>query len=436
MLSLSLAFLLSACASVDEVENNYTKTKEIKERYSLFDLKKEKENKATIVLAFSGGGARASALSYGILEELQNTTIKINGEDVVLGDEIDLISSVSGGSFTSAYYGLYPDDFYTKFKDDFLYQDISDELFSLIVNPINIFSNIKRVDRAKFYYKENIFGDATFEDINKKDGPFIMINASDISTGLRFSFIQEYFDLLCSNVNDYPIADAVTASAAVPILFEPITLKNHNNCDFSFKDVEKLDNETLSIQTKETLDSVEAYFDKDYNKYIHLVDGGITDNLGLLAIYDFLELSGFHKKIETIKNKRNKDIIIISVDASTNPELNIGSSIENPSITQTLNSITDIQLHRYNYATKKLFIDSIDKWSNEVSINNDNYNIEPHFIDINFGNTLNEEDKYFFNQVPTDMSLEKETIDRIIKEARQQLKNNESFKKAINNIKD
>ena len=60
-------------------------------------------------LAFSGGGTRASALSSGILEALRDDTINLNGHERRLLDEVDIISSVSGGSFTAAYFGLFGD---------------------------------------------------------------------------------------------------------------------------------------------------------------------------------------------------------------------------------------------------------------------------------------------------------------------------------------
>ena len=60
-----------------------------------------------IIVTFSGGGTRAAALSYGVLEYFRETKIKVNGELRRLIDEIDVISSVSGGSFTAAYYGLF-----------------------------------------------------------------------------------------------------------------------------------------------------------------------------------------------------------------------------------------------------------------------------------------------------------------------------------------
>ena len=63
-----------------------------------------------------------------------------------------------------------------------------------------------------------------------KGSPLVLINASDLGYGVRFSFVQNYFNLLCSDISDYPVARAVTASSAVPILFEPVVVENYQDC--------------------------------------------------------------------------------------------------------------------------------------------------------------------------------------------------------------
>jgi NTE family protein len=141
-----------------------------------------------------------------------------------------------------------------------------------------------------------LFHDATLADLIGPDRPMIVINASDLAYGIRFSFIQEYFDLLCSELADYPVADAVAAASAVPVLFNPIGVKNYDTCGnmqllgvselHSAEEFYKCDNLPLVIRQLET------YGDKDKRKYIHFVDGGITDNLGLRAISDVLAESG------------------------------------------------------------------------------------------------------------------------------------------------
>ena len=80
------------------------------------------------------------------------------------------------------------------------------------------------------YYRQSLFGDATFADLMRRDGPLLLINTSDLGQGVRFSFVQEYFDLLCSDLSNFPLAGAVTASSAVPVLFDAVVVENFAGC--------------------------------------------------------------------------------------------------------------------------------------------------------------------------------------------------------------
>ena len=78
-------------------------------------------NRPFVLLSFSGGGTRAAALSFGLMEELRK--VKYNESDGTerhLLDDVEIISSVSGGSFTSAYYALFPESFFDDFPKAFL----------------------------------------------------------------------------------------------------------------------------------------------------------------------------------------------------------------------------------------------------------------------------------------------------------------------------
>ena len=85
-----------------------------------------------IVASFSGGGARASALSYGVLQELARTPIVWEGRQERLVDELNIINAVSGGSFTAVYYALYGDRIFQDFETRFLRKDWETELRSRI----------------------------------------------------------------------------------------------------------------------------------------------------------------------------------------------------------------------------------------------------------------------------------------------------------------
>src|SRR4029077_2751468 len=72
-----------------------------------------------VIVTFSGGGTRAAALAYGVLEALRDTTIQWRGRSRALLDEVDVISSISGGSFPAAYYALRGRQIFDEFPDKF-----------------------------------------------------------------------------------------------------------------------------------------------------------------------------------------------------------------------------------------------------------------------------------------------------------------------------
>ena len=72
-----------------------------------------------------------------------------------------------------------------------------------------------------------MFHGATFKDLATRGRPLIAIGATDINYGNPFIFTQEFFDVLCSDLYQFPLARAVAASNGFPGLFSPVTLTNH-----------------------------------------------------------------------------------------------------------------------------------------------------------------------------------------------------------------
>jgi hypothetical protein len=192
-------------------------------------------DKPFVLLAFSGGGTRSAAFSFGLMEELRlvEYTAK-DGSKRKLLDDVEIISSVSGGSFTSAYYALFPERFFSEFPDRFLYRDIEMGLILRLFNPYIwfslAFSDFSRIDMADEYYNQTVFEGKTFADLLKKPQgsvPFLVLNATDISINHRFEFTQDQFDLLCSDLSGVTLSRAVAASSDFPVAFAPLTLNNY-----------------------------------------------------------------------------------------------------------------------------------------------------------------------------------------------------------------
>jgi NTE family protein len=280
--------VLQGCASVYKPQNGKITHVNDNRGYRLVQMRHGDYGDHLIFLAFSGGGTRAAALSYGVLQELRDTRVNSRDLRVRLLDEVDSISAVSGGSFTAAYFGLFGDKIFTDYEKVFLRQSIQSTLIRKLFDPEywwrSVFSAFDRTEMAIEYYDNQIFEKKTFADFLTQRGPYIEINATDLGGGTRFSFNQAYFDLLCSDLGSFSVARAVTASSAVPLAFPKVVLQNYAGaCNLGDSHlIQFLDKQgDGDPRMRELKERVNYYRNRKANPYIHLVDGGIADNLGL-----------------------------------------------------------------------------------------------------------------------------------------------------------
>ncbi len=197
---------------------------------------KSQEN--LVVLAFSGGGTRAAAFSYGVLEFLRRTEVVAkNGAKFRMLDAVDMITGVSGGSFTALAYGLYGDKLFADYEQRFLKRDVQGELIARALNP-GYWGDLSstgwgRSELAAQLYDEILFNNATFGDLDRGDGPFIVASATDISSGGRVPFNQNLWNVMCADLNAVKLSRAAAASSAVPVVLSPVTINNYGGtCNF------------------------------------------------------------------------------------------------------------------------------------------------------------------------------------------------------------
>ncbi len=425
--------LLSGCASYGVIDNDEQTGAVSTHSYSIKTQQGRRETgNIFLTLAFSGGGTRAAALAYGVMQELRDTTVVVKGHRHRLLDEVDTISSVSGGSFTSAYYGLYGDRIFEDYEQAFLRRNVEGSLIRGLFNPLRWFSRSGRTEMAIKYYEKHVFGHATFADMQRQGGPLILINASDLGYGVRFSFVQEYFNLLCSDISTYPVARAVTASSAVPVVFNPVVLENYRSCksqkpEWLLAAKKRAANDP---QLSQIVEGLESYYKEDKRQYAHFVDGGITDNLGLRAPYEIVTISGGGKShLKKSGFSHPSSVVFISVNASTDPAPDMDSSRKQPSIKETISAVSGTQLHRYNTDTLVLMDKSLTRWARELS--KGGKRVKPYFVQLGIKGVRQSEEFNYLNQIPTNFSLSDEQVDRLIKAGRELLRNNPDYKRFL-----
>lgn len=372
-------------------------------------------------------------MAYGVLQELRDTPIVVNGDEVRLLDEITHISSVSGGSFTSAYYGLYGDRIFDDFETEFLRRDVEGALTTSLLRPIHWFTRKGRIERAVEYYNKILFHDATFADMMQPGRPMIVINASDLAYGVRFSFIQDYFDLLCSDLRDFPVASAVAASSAVPIVFNPIVIENYSGCIQPEYPPQVLEMATQSDELAQMLEGLQSYSNKESRKYVHYVDGGITDNMGLRAMKDVVTISGGPAAmISKMQREIPRHVVFISVNASTEHHSEMDKTLKQPSMLASMNAMTDVQLHRYNASTVDQVRQELNQWTSLMST--PEHPVESYFIEVGFNEIPQPQLKLFLNKIPTSFNLTDEQVDSLISSARSLLKSDANYQRLLKDL--
>jgi len=259
-----------------------------------------------VALAVSGGGLKATTFTAEMLFGL---------EDQGILARTDVVSSVSGGTLAAALYAgsrggdeaCKPDTSnaatvaWCRDENGHLSQRTKDEVFRRIrdlsllqflgrsANPVTLtrswLTHYDRSDIVAGMLATDLYGaTGTFDwglrmrDLNPAR-PALIINATQMArltpakagvwwpwdgahriacapgdrhglkSAVNFGFTREQFECLGADLDDYPLATAVMASAAIPGLLSYVTLHDHKS-----------------------------------GQHLHLLDGGVSDNLGLTGL--------------------------------------------------------------------------------------------------------------------------------------------------------
>ena len=377
---LSLAALLGACSPYFVNGKLDSFDKDAGYRYDkLFGERNSDE--IFVILAFSGGGTRAAAFSFGVMEALQDAVYNSTSGSRRFLDDVDVISSVSGGSFTAAYYALFPEKFFANFPATFLHRNVQGDLIRRALSPVNWFrlaaSDFDRINLAAEYYDETIFEHKTFGELIKKGRkPYIVLNATDMTLGRRFEFTQDQFDLLCSDLASVKVATAVAASSAFPGLLSPLTVKNFagEGCKYQRPQwlTDALDRNNPVRRYAYARDLWSYHDPKLKRDYIHLLDGGLGDNIGLRGPYVSLSSNDSNWSLyDKINQRKIRHVVVISANAKTKPSKDWDHEQAAPGILDVLSLVTGGPMDNYSFDTVQLVRDHFDRLKDEERAWND-----------------------------------------------------------------
>jgi len=464
MLLLICVCLLTACASFPPNPPLAKYEPAAGYRFELLD-QRDNSDELFVIVTFSGGGTRAAALSFGVLEALRDTRIEWKQQKISLLHELDVISSISGGSFPAAYYALYGQRTFDEFPNKFLYKPIQSELLRELLTPASLLkvasSSYGRSDLAAAFYDREVFGGGTYADLIKANQrPFVILNATDMSTGTPFPFIQDQFDLLCSDLAGVPLARAAAASSAFPGGLSALTFQNYaGGCQYqqppwvalAAQDHKSRINPRRTARAEQRLGyTAEGTARRDY---IHLTDGGVADNIGLREpLVAITSINNSWSVQRLLNQKKVNKLVIIVVNAATAPATQRDKTPHVPGLIDTLTTAATVPLDNYSFDTLELLKASVNEYNSEAQLIDNCKKLAaqkgeqcalnipaPHRVDlypvqVAFEYIDNAEERAWFKNLPTSFELPPKTIDRLRAIGRQLLSEDPQFIKLLKDL--
>ena len=295
---LFLILLLTGCSLYSHTNTKSKQTPPGQSKATLSITSDRGKDNVLVLMSLSGGGSRSAYFSAGVMLALEQAI-----KDTNILSEVDAISSVSGGSLPAAYYAISTDDdepdlygrkWNEKTVKSLMRRNYVVKWFGNWFWPVNIgkfwMTAYDRTDIMAQTFADNLFDtqplgrDLKIGDL-RQERPYLILNATNGSNsgeefGSLFTFTQEHFDQIDSDINDYELARAVMATATFPAVFNYMTVKNYQSDEDSA------------------------------NQYVHIFDGGNVDNLGLVSLEKVID-----KAIE--RNTNIDSVIVLLVDAYT-----------------------------------------------------------------------------------------------------------------------
>ncbi len=293
-----------------------------------------------------------------------------------------------------------------------------------------------RSELAANYYDEILFNGATFGDLARGKGPYILASATDISTGGRVVFNQTIFNVFCSDLNAVRLSRAAAASSAVPVVLSTVTINNYGGtCGYDIpawvtQFVDHPHPPRPAARVIRELKEAAPYADSKLRPYVHLVDGGVSDNVGMRGVLDALQLmEAMHGAGQPTPLDHVKRVIVFVVNSLSSPPTHWDASEQGPGVFDVLIKATGVPIDHYSYEAVEQLKDIEARWRLGREVRElakcatipdgpvckvvQPPNAEVYAIDVSFAALPDKAERDYLNLQPTSFVLPAEAVDRL-----------------------
>jgi len=319
-----------------------------------------------LVLALSGGGARAASFSLGVLQGLRD----MRGHDArPLTQHIAMVTAVSGGSVLAAHFGLHGEAGLDTFRGAYLDRDWRLNSFyapTTWFNALRGGANGQR--RLADWLDQEVYRGARLSDM--RNGPRIVINATDLYNAAPFAFTPLYLDALCSDAGGVRVADAVAASMAVPMVFRPVLLEAYPERCAAGEDwmSNVLGDRATPEMLRASARAFRNYREPARQRYLHLVDGGVVDNFGVTSLTVMRTAGPVPAPLTPREAVQARRILVLVVNAERVREVDWQMRAAGPGGADVLASTLDVATDVAKRTALDAFRASLEDWERDLTL--------------------------------------------------------------------
>jgi NTE family protein len=304
-------------------------------------------------------------------------------------------------------------------------------------------------DRMAEIYDRLMFHGATYADLLRKGLPVVSVDATDIANGIPFSFTQPYFDLICSDLSTFPVARAVAASNGFPALFSPITLISHTPDCRGVRPPTAAPAEWAETPDELSRRAVLArtanrYLDPERTKFIHLLDGGISDNLALRGVANgAIALDESNDAFRRVALKARR-VLVLSVDGQSATDPAISKQRVVTGLSQIFGAVSGTLIDAYNFETLILtagelrqLIDSLRKVrcaQARVIEGHDCADVRGALVHISLASIPDPQERQRLQAIPTGLTIPDEDVDLLVSSGEHLVQHNDTIRGLISDL--
>lgn len=401
-----------------------------------------------MAVTLSGGGARAAAFGLGVLRELKASTFTLDGQPTTLLDHTAMISGVSGGSILAAHFAAFGDETLDRFEPDFLLLPVEGRLIREALWPQRLYRltspwyGRSQILAQRF---DELFQGRTFADVRRRPGaPELMITATDLTSGAPFDFTVEQFQRICSDLDATPLSFAVAASSAVPLLLSPVTLQNHADAcprPASVPTTPAVNPNDQSYRSRMLQRSAEAFGNARDKPFIHLVDGGVTDNLGVRLMLDrMVTLGSMSANFADVKPGTIRRLVLVTVNSERGLTERVDKTDRVPTTTQVLETLIFGAASRETEITLGLLNDDTRRWRAEIERTRGQpgspfaADAEIHVINVSLHDVPDDKMRHSLLRVPTAFTIEAVDVQDLQQAGAQALRVSPTYQRLLESL--